>query len=94
MNTKILEYIIAIAREKSISGAAEKYYLSQPVLSRHLRNIEEELGTPLFVRGHSGMSLTDAGRIYINNAQMILHLQATLEEDLRAMLEKEKSENG
>ena len=47
MNTKILEYIIAIAEEKSISQAADRFYLSQPVLSRHLKKIEDELGAPL-----------------------------------------------
>ena len=91
MNTKILEYIIAIAQERSISRAAERFYLTQPVLSRHLKKIEDELGAPLFVRQRDGMTLTEAGRIYINSAQNILHLEAELESDLRAMRAEEKS---
>ena len=91
MNTKILEYIIAIAQEHSISRASERFYLTQPVLSRHLKKIEDELGTPLFVRQKDGMALTEAGRIYINCAQNILHLESELESDLRAMLDDEKS---
>ena len=91
MNTKILEYIIAIAQERSISRAAERFYLTQPVLSRHLKKIEDELGAPLFVRQRDGMTLTEAGRIYINSAQNILHLEAELESDLRAMRAEEKN---
>ena len=71
MNTKILEYMIAIAEEKSISQAAERFYLSQPVLSRHLKKIEDELGTPIFRRDSRQMTLTEAGIIFINNAQAI-----------------------
>ena len=82
MNTNTLEYMVAIAREKSITLAAEKLYLSQPVLSKHLRNVEQELGTPIFLRQHSGVELTDAGRIFINNAKLILHLKTELEDDL------------
>ena len=90
MNTKILEYIIAIAEEKSISQAAERFYLSQPVLSRHLKKIEEELGTPLFVRGKPNLTLTDAGIIYINNAQAILHIEEELNRKLEEMRRKQK----
>ena len=91
MNTKILEYIIAIAQEHSVSKAAERFYLTQPVLSRHLKKIEEKTGTALFTRQKDGMTLTEAGRIYINSAQNILHLETEMEADLRAMLEEEKN---
>ena len=66
MDTKIIEYVIAIAEEKSLSKAAERLYLSQPALSQRLKKLEDELGTPLFVRGKDGLSITDAGRIYVN----------------------------
>ena len=46
MDTKILEYVIAIAEEKSLSKAAERLYLSQPALSQRLKKLEDELGTP------------------------------------------------
>lgn len=49
MDTKIIEYVIAIAEEKSLSKAAERLYLSQPALSQRLKKLEDELGTPLFV---------------------------------------------
>ena len=65
MDTKILEYVIAIAEEKNLSKAAERLYLSQPALSQRLKKLEDELGTPLFLREKNGLSITDAGRIYI-----------------------------
>lgn len=67
MDTKIIEYVIAIAEEKSLSKAAERLYLSQPALSQRLKKLEDELGTPLFVRGKDGpFPSLDAGRIYVN----------------------------
>lgn len=91
MNTKILEYIIAIAEEKSITQAAERFYLSQPVLSRHLKKIEEELGVPLFVRNSRQMSLTKAGILFVNNAQAILHLEQQLQKQLEDMRREQKN---
>lgn len=82
MDSKILEYIIAIADEKNISRAADLFYLTQPVLSRHLKAIEEELGVKLFVRERGEMKLTDAGKIYINSARAILYTEKKLLQDL------------
>ena len=79
MDSKILEYIIAIAEEKSVSRAADRFYLSQSVLSHHLKNLEEEFGEPFFARGPKGMQLTRAGIIFVNNARNILHLESQLE---------------
>ena len=90
MNTKILEYIIAIAEKKSISQAADRFYLSQPVLSRHLKKIEDELGAPLFIRGKPHLTLTDAGIIFINNAQAILHVEEQMNKTLDEMRRKQK----
>ena len=75
MDTKLIEYIIAIAEEKSLSRAAERLYLSQPALSQRLKKLEDELGTPLFVRERDGLTLTDAGRIYINGGHSILQIK-------------------
>lgn len=61
MDTKIIEYVIAIAEEKSLSKAAERLYLSQPALSQQPEKLEDELGTPLFVRGKDGLSITEPG---------------------------------
>lgn len=75
MDTKLIEYVIAIAEEKSLSKAAERLYLSQPALSQRLKKLEDELGTQLFVRERDGLTLTDAGRIYINGGHSILQIK-------------------
>ncbi len=74
MNTTTLEYIIAIAEEQSITKAADKFFLSQPALSQHLKKIETEVGAPLFTRNKSNWQLTDVGKIYVSGARNILHL--------------------
>lgn len=74
-DTKVLRYLVAIVDEKSLSRAAEKVYLSQPALSRHLRAMEDALGTPLFIRSHNSLELTNAGKVFINGARSILHIE-------------------
>ena len=51
MEFRVLQYFLAVAREESISGAAEFLHLSQPTLSRQLKDLEDELGKQLFIRG-------------------------------------------
>lgn len=85
MNTKILEYILAIEEEGSVSKAADKFLLTQPVISRHLKKIEDSLGTQLFTRGKNGMVPTAAGVIFLNNAQAILHAEQQLNQKLQLM---------
>ena len=65
MELRVLEYFLAVAREQSISGAAEYLHLTQPTLSRQLRELEEELGCTLLVRGKRGQrtALTPEGRL-------------------------------
>jgi DNA-binding transcriptional LysR family regulator len=75
MDTKVLEYIIAIAEEKSISRAAEKYFLSPAAISQHLKKIEENLGAHIFMRVDGELCLTDVGKIFINGARSMLYIQ-------------------
>ena len=85
MNTKVLEYIIAIAEEQSVSRAAERFYLSHPALSAHLKKLEKELGTPLFQRSSKGVQPTPAGLIFLADARAILHEEQKLKEALTVM---------
>lgn len=85
MNTKVMEYILAIAEEKSITRAAERFYLSHADLSRHLRNVEKEMGAPLFTRTQTGVQLTQAGIIFVSDAQAVLHMESELEKSLAEM---------
>ena len=74
-DTKILKYIIAIVDEKGLSKAAEKMYLSQPALSRYLKGVEQALGTPIFSREHNELCLTNAGKVFVNGARSIIHIE-------------------
>lgn len=75
LDTKTLRFIVAIVDEGGLSRAAEALYLSQPALSRYLKRAEEALGTPVFYREHSGLTLTAAGKVFINGARSMLHLE-------------------
>lgn len=61
METRVLRYFLAVAREENISRAAEVLHITQPTLSRQLSQMEEELGVILFERGTRRIRLTDAG---------------------------------
>ena len=66
MEFRVLQYFLAVAREQSISGAAESLHLTQPTLSTQLKALEAELGKQLLVRGTPGsrkVTLTEEGRI-------------------------------
>ena len=75
MDTKQLEYIISIANEKSLTRAAQKHAVTKSTLSQHLSRLEEELGTPLFLRGKSEWNLTPEGEIYVEEARQIVHIK-------------------
>ena len=92
MNTKVYEYIVAIAEERSITRAAERYYLSQPSLSRHLANIEEEMGAKLFRRRGGELALTDAGKIFINGAQAMLRIEQQAAERVEQIRRSQRRE--
>ena len=64
MELRVLHYFLAVAREQSISGAAQSLHLSQPTLSTQLKALEEELGKQLLIRGTPGsrkVILTEEG---------------------------------
>lgn len=75
LDSRVLEYIIAIVDEQSLSRAAERCFLAQPALSRHLHNIEEMVGMPLFTREHNRLRPTSAGTIFANNARNMLRIE-------------------
>lgn len=81
MDLKQMEYIVAIAEERSISKAAQRFFLSPSALSQYLKRLEEaEQLPPLFYRKNRELLLTDAGRIYVNGALAILSLSKKLED--------------
>ncbi len=74
MEIRVLRYFLAVAREESISAAAEFLHLTQPTLSRQLMDLEEELGTKLFLRGKRKITLTEDGVLLRQRAGEIVDL--------------------
>ena len=67
-----LEYFLAVVEEGSFTRAAARVYMVQSSLSASLLSLERELGTELFIRGHRGAELTDAGRAFLAPARAVL----------------------
>ena len=72
MELRHFRYLVAVSEEGTFVGAAAKLRLAQPALSRQIHNLEKELGTPVFERSRSGVSLTPAGAICLGAARSIL----------------------
>ena len=75
LDSKVMEYLIAIVEEQSLSRAADRYLLAQSALSRHLHSMEKMVGIPLFNREHNRLRPTSAGTIFVNNARNILRFE-------------------
>ncbi len=83
MDIRVLRYFLAVAREQSFSVAAERLYLSQPTLSRQLKELEDELGKPLLNRSSKGVTLTEEGMILRARAEEIVALIDKAEQEVR-----------
>lgn len=75
MDIKNPEYILEIARQQSVTHAAEKLFVTQSTLSQYLLKQENELGTPLFSREKSGLVPTEAGHVYLHAARAVVQIQ-------------------
>lgn len=82
MEFRELKYFLAVAREQSISKAAEVLYITQPNLSRQMQNLEKEIGQQLFFRGTKKITLTEAGRLLRKRAEEIIELYNQTETEL------------
>ena len=83
MDIRVLKYFLAVAREQSFSTAAERLFLSQPTLSRQLKELEDELGKTLLVRSNKGVTLTEEGMILRKRAEEIVDLMDKTEQEVR-----------
>lgn len=74
MELRVLRYFLAVAREENISRAARALHIAQPSLSRQLKELEEELGKTLFLRGRRRITLTEEGLFLRKRAEEIVGL--------------------
>ena len=85
MELRVLQYFLAVAREQSILRAAESLHLSQPTLSTQIKNMDEELGKQLLIRGTKGsrkITLTEEGMLLKKRAEEILELVRKTESEI------------
>ncbi len=85
MTERELFYMKAIAKEKSISRAAAKLFVSQPSLSQYVARVENALGEKIFIRTGNGLSLTYAGEKYIQTATSILNIYSDFKNEISGM---------
>jgi DNA-binding transcriptional LysR family regulator len=74
MELRVLRYFLMVVNERNISRAADKLHVSQPTISRQLKDLENELGVTLFERGSRSIDLTSAGEYFAKQAQQIVQL--------------------
>jgi len=72
LNTAQIRYFVTAAQLQNLSKAAEYLHISQPALSKSIAKLEEELGTPLFIREGKRITLNPAGKLFLENAWGIL----------------------
>lgn len=73
MELRHLRYFVAVAGKENISQAAKSLHVSQPALSRQMRDLESELGVSLFQRGGKSVHLTEAGRVFLSESRAALN---------------------
>ena len=88
MELRALRYFLAVAREGSVTGAANFLHVTQPTLSRQLKDLEEELGTKLFVRHSHSVSLTPDGMRLRKRAEEVVDMIEKTEAEFAVKEEK------
>ena len=85
MDFRTLQYFVTVAEELNFTRAAEKLQMSQPPLSNSIRQLEEDLGTQLFIRGKRRLTLTEAGELLLRRSRQILRLSDKTRLDLQSL---------
>src|SRR5262245_21153562 len=91
MELRHLRYFVAVAEEQNVTRAAARLHVSQPPLSRQIRDLEEELGVALFTRSARSVRLTEQGRVFLLEARAVL---LRVEEAVRAVRATSGGERG
>lgn len=85
MEIRVLRYFVEVARERSLTRAAVALHVSQPTLSKQLKDLERELGCTLFTRTNYGITLTDEGMLLRRRAEDILDMVDKTEDEFHAL---------
>ncbi len=85
-----MDHVYAVYLERSFSRAAEKLYISQPALSATIKKVENQIGTPIFDRSTSPISLTPAGEFYIQSIEKIKEIKNEMLEYFNQVSESKK----
>src|ERR1700741_4580777 len=72
MELRHLRYFVAVAEEENVTRAAARLHVSQPALSRQIRDLEDEIGFLLLERSAKAVRLTEAGRTFLTEAKAVL----------------------
>src|SRR5690349_243423 len=91
MELRHLRYFVAVAEAENVSRAAVKLHVSQPGISRQIRDLEDELGVQLFKRSAKSVKLTEAGAVFLPEAKAVLQ---RAEEATRAVRSVARGERG
>ena len=87
MEIRVLRYFLETAREGNMTRAAERLFISQPTMSKQLKELENELGAKLFIRSNYSIRLTEAGMLLRDRAEDILSLVDKTEAEFKSLEE-------
>jgi DNA-binding transcriptional LysR family regulator len=85
MELRVLRYFLAVAREGSMTAAADLLHVTQPTLSRQLKDLEEELGKKLFIRSSHNIILTEEGLLLRRRAEEIIDMVDKVESEFSSL---------
>ena len=85
MEIRVLRYFLEVAREENITKAANYLHVSQPTLSRQLKDLEDELGKRLFIRSNHNIKLTDEGMLLRKRAEDIIDMVDKTTDEFKAL---------
>ena len=92
MELRHLRYFVSVAEAENVSHAALKLHISQPAVSRQVRDLEDEIGLPLLKRVGKSVRLTEAGRVFLNEARAILARTDEALKNVRALDDRQHTD--